>query len=450
MRRQLLLQAGFDFGLVFLIVLAVVGMHGEGSTLGLAQALQSMAIAVCLFLITLASGFYRYPHNRSATQSLALALVVVVVALAPSYALFRLVPGLPGAADVAWAGAMIGLAGVLTHRAWVAHAGERPRARTRIVIVGAGPAAELVARTLTQADPLAEIVGYFPSPNETPTVAPNRLLAVRGTLAETALNLNVGEIIVALTERRGGSMPMRDLLECKVYGIRVCDISTYFEKTMAQIRLDYVNAGWLIFGDGFNQGLARSAAKRLFDLCGSLLLLVLAAPLMLATAVAIRLESRGPVFYRQQRVGFNGHTFDVVKFRSMREDAEGDGRPQWAQAQDDRVTAVGRIIRMLRIDELPQLINVLAGQMSLVGPRPERPFFVDQLTRDIPYYAVRHSVKPGITGWAQVRYQYGSTVHDSQEKLQFDLYYVKNHTLFLDLLILLETVVVVLTARGAR
>jgi exopolysaccharide biosynthesis polyprenyl glycosylphosphotransferase len=171
---------------------------------------------------------------------------------------------------------------------------------------------------------------------------------------------------------------------------------------------------------------------------------------MLITAAAIKFESRGPILYRQERVGLNGKTFSIAKFRSMRTDAEKDGKPRWAAANDDRITRVGQLIRRLRIDELPQLLNVLRGDMSLVGPRPERPFFVDQLTQDIPFYALRHSVKPGVTGWAQVRYHYGSTVEDSQEKLQYDLYYVKNHTLFLDLVVLLETVGVVLTGKGAR
>jgi exopolysaccharide biosynthesis polyprenyl glycosylphosphotransferase len=171
---------------------------------------------------------------------------------------------------------------------------------------------------------------------------------------------------------------------------------------------------------------------------------------MLVTAVLIKLESAGPALYRQERVGQNGRTFSIAKFRSMRTDAEKDGKPRWASANDDRVTRVGHIIRRLRIDELPQLLNVLRGDMSLVGPRPERPFFVDQLTQEIPFYALRHSVKPGVTGWAQVRYPYGATVEDSQEKLQFDLYYVKNHTLFLDLVVLMETVGVVLTGKGAR
>jgi len=194
----------------------------------------------------------------------------------------------------------------------------------------------------------------------------------------------------------------------------------------------------------------RSAVKRVFDLLSSLVLLVATAPIMAITALLIKLESPGSIFYTQERVGLNGGTFKVIKFRSMRNDAEKDGRPQWATKNDARVTRVGNIIRKVRIDELPQLINVLRGEMSMVGPRPERPFFVDELVAKIPYYAVRHSVKPGVTGWAQVRYEYGSTIEDSLEKLQYDLYYVKNHTLFLDLLIMLETVAVVLTGRGAR
>jgi exopolysaccharide biosynthesis polyprenyl glycosylphosphotransferase len=190
--------------------------------------------------------------------------------------------------------------------------------------------------------------------------------------------------------------------------------------------------------------------KRFFDILFASILVLLALPLMLVTGILILLESGGPVLYLQERVGLNGRLFSVIKFRSMRTDAEKDGKPRWASAQDDRVTRVGRVIRKLRIDELPQLFTVLLGDMSLVGPRPERPFFVDKLTQEIPYYAVRLSVKPGLTGWAQVRYHYGATMEDSAEKLQYDLYYVKNHTWFLDLVVLFETIGVVLTGKGAQ
>ena len=245
-------------------------------------------------------------------------------------------------------------------------------------------------------------------------------------------------------------MPLRELLDCKLRGIRVLDLASHFEKTLGQIRLDSLYAGWLIFGDGFSQGYFRSFIKRVSDIFFSLILLVVALPVMIVTGLLIVLEDGLPVFYRQERVGLNGRLFNVIKFRSMRCDAEKDGTPVWATAADDRVTKVGRIIRRLRFDELPQLFCVLKGDMSLVGPRPERPFFADQLTKDIPFYAVRHSVKPGLTGWAQVCYHYGATIEDSAEKLQYDLYYVKNHSLFLDLVVLFETVGVVITGRGAH
>jgi sugar transferase (PEP-CTERM system associated) len=275
-------------------------------------------------------------------------------------------------------------------------------------------------------------------------------MAASASLAVTAANAGVEEVVVALAERRSGSMSLRELLDCKISGIRVSDVATHFEKRLGQIKLDHVNAGWLIFGDGFNQGFVRTTVKRVFDVVSAALLLTITLPLMLLTMLLIALDSRGPIFYRQERVGLNGKTFEVIKFRSMRSDAEQDGQPRWASASDDRVTRIGRLMRLTRIDELPQLYNVLKGEMSLVGPRPERPFFVESLTKDIPYYAVRHSVKPGLTGWAQVRFQYGSSLEDTKHKLQYDLYYVKNHTLFLDLLIMFETVSVVLTGKGAR
>jgi sugar transferase (PEP-CTERM system associated) len=211
-----------------------------------------------------------------------------------------------------------------------------------------------------------------------------------------------------------------------------------------------LRASWFIYGDGFRQGLARTVIKRTFDIVVSASLLILALPVMILTAIAIMLESGRPVIYRQERVGQGGQHFNVYKFRSMFADAESDGKPRWAQTNDDRVTRVGRFIRKTRIDELPQLFNVLKGDMSLVGPRPERPFFVRQLEQQLPFYEVRHSVKPGVTGWAQVCYEYGASVDDAGNKLRYDLYYVKNHSLFLDFLILFKTIRVVLTGHGSR
>ena len=294
-------------------------------------------------------------------------------------------------------------------------------------------------------------MGYYAGPNEVVKEVPaSGLLSTEKSLTDIVLEQQVDQIVVALYERRGGSMPLRELLDCKLQGVRVVDIATYFEATLGQIRLDAVSAGWLIFGDGFNQGLARTMTKRLFDIVCATLLILLALPVMLVTGILILIESGGPILYQQERVGLNGRLFNVVKFRSMRTDAEKDGKPRWASTTDDRVTRVGRVLRKARIDELPQLFSVLKGDMSLVGPRPERPYFVDKLTQEIPYYAVRQSVKPGVTGWAQVRYHYGASVKDSAEKLQYDLYYVKNHSLFLDLVVLFETVGVVLMFKGAQ
>ena len=268
--------------------------------------------------------------------------------------------------------------------------------------------------------------------------------------SEVVRNLRVDEVIVAVRERRGGVLSLRELLDCKLLGTRILDLSTFFERVQGQVRLDSLRASWLIYGDGFRQGWTRTFVKRCFDLVVGTALLLVALPIMVLTALLILLEDGAPIFYSQERVGRGGKPFRVIKFRSMRRDAEKDGKPRWATSNDDRVTRVGRFIRKLRIDELPQLFNVLKGDMSLVGPRPERPYFVDQLTQQIPFYAVRHCVKPGVTGWAQVRYQYGSSVDDAINKLQYDLYYVKNHTLFLDTVVLFETVRVVLTGDGAH
>ncbi len=323
--------------------------------------------------------------------------------------------------------------------------------RQRVLIYGTGSRACVVTDSLMKNDPSIELVGHFRGPQEKDQVASGLNVISDGkTLTEVVEQYRVNEIVVAVNERRGGSMPLRELLDCKLQGITVIDLATHFEKLLGQVHLEAVSAGWLIFGDGFQRGLFRLVLKRLIDVVGSAVLLLLAAPVMLLAAILIFIESGMPIFYRQERVGLNGRTFDVIKFRSMRQDAEKDGKPQWAGAGDTRVTRVGKFIRKTRIDELPQLLCVLKGDMSLVGPRPERPYFVDRLTAEIPYYALRHGVKPGLTGWAQVRYHYGASVKDAEQKLQYDLYYVKNHSWFLDLIVLFETVGVVLTGKGAQ
>ena len=226
------------------------------------------------------------------------------------------------------------------------------------------------------------------------------------------------------------------------------DAASFFEREANQIRVDSLQPSWLVFGTGFDQSFLRTIGKRFFDIVVSLIIFLISVPAMLITGLLIFLEDGAPVFYQQERVGRNGKTFMELKFRSMTNNAEKAGKPQWASSDDPRTTRVGRIIRKLRIDELPQILNVLKGDMSFVGPRPERPFFVKQLCQDVPFYNARHSIKPGITGLAQVRYQYGASVEDSVQKLQYDLYYVKNNSLFLDMLILIDTLQVVLFGKG--
>jgi sugar transferase (PEP-CTERM system associated) len=270
------------------------------------------------------------------------------------------------------------------------------------------------------------------------------------SLADHVVNLGVSEVVVALQERRN-ALPLADLLRIKTTGVHVNELSTFLERETGRVDLATASHSWLIFSDGFSSGrLISSVAKRLFDIVASLLLLILSSPIILLTAIAVKLESAGPAFYRQQRVGLFGVEFDVVKLRSMRQDAEVAGQAVWAAENDPRITRVGRFIRAVRIDELPQVWMVLTGKMSFVGPRPERRQFVNDLETRLPFYAERHMVKPGITGWAQINYPYGASLEDSRNKLEYDLYYAKNYTPFLDLLILLQTVRVLLWPSGAR
>jgi len=294
------------------------------------------------------------------------------------------------------------------------------------------------------------IVGFVPVRGENNVLIKNDILPLHQSLLSLASAYQVDEIVIAIQNRDSERFPVQELLDCKLSGITVIGVSTFFEREMSQIRVNSLNPSWLVFGGGFDQSGLRTAIKRIFDLVSSVILLMLTLPFMLITALCIYLEDRSPILYRQERIGLDGQPFTIYKFRSMRRDAESSGKPQWAAENDTRITRVGKIIRQLRLDELPQIFNVLKGEMSLVGPRPEREFFVKQLCVEIPYYNLRHSVKPGITGWAQVRYQYGSSIEDSLQKLQYDLYYVKNNSLFLDIIILIDTVLVVLTGKGSR
>lgn len=324
--------------------------------------------------------------------------------------------------------------------------------KRRILVLGAGARAEQFKQLRRKVDRLGyNILGYVHVAGEHDVMPQESVIHLDVPLLEHVKQHCVDEIVVAVEDRRK-SFPVEDLLDCKMSGIDVVDTQTFFERETGKVRLETLHPSWLIFSDGFRQRGMQLVVKRGFDIGASLFILLLALPFMVLTAIAIWLESgcRGPILYRQVRVGQNWRLFQVLKFRSMVVNAEKSGAPQWAQKNDARVTRVGKFIRRTRIDELPQIFNVLKGDMSFIGPRPERPEFVEQLAEKIPYYAERHRVKPGITGWAQIRYPYGASEQDALEKLQYDLYYVKNYSLFLDFLILFQTAEVVLWGQGAR
>ncbi len=323
--------------------------------------------------------------------------------------------------------------------------------KKRIIVYGAGKKASHMNDLRRKSDTRnVKLMGFLPIEGEDICVDENQLVHYSNGLFNYISANNISEIIVAIDDRRK-KFPVDDVLECKVQGVEILDISTFFERQTGRIKLHALHPSNLIFSDGFIQGGIDLYLKRLFDIVTSFILLLVTWPVMLITALAIMLESnfKGSIFYKQVRVGLFNKNFDVIKFRSMGMDAEKNGA-QFAQAADPRVTRVGDIIRKLRIDELPQLFNVLRGDMSFVGPRPERPEFVQELSEAIKYYEIRHYVKPGITGWAQICYPYGATQEDTRNKLEYDLYYMKNYSIFLDIMILLQTIQVVVWRQGSR
>ncbi len=323
----------------------------------------------------------------------------------------------------------------------------------RVLIVGTSAEAAMVARDFGESKTMQRhVVGYLETPQDAGAAAADlgnvQVFRASEDIVDLAHQHGIDEIVVAVRDQRGGNVPMDQLLACRIRGIPVLDLAHCFERARSEVPLDSLKASWLVYGKGFEQGKVRKLVKRLIDLVGAMVLLIVAAPLMIAAAIAVHLTSPGPILYRQERVGFGGKVFMCLKFRSMCNDAEKDGVARWASKNDSRVTPVGAFMRKTRIDELPQLFSVLRGEMSLIGPRPERPSFVAELRKHIPFYDLRHSIKPGLTGWAQVRSGYGASIEDARRKHQFDLYYVKNHSLLLDLIVLIETVSVVVFREG--
>jgi sugar transferase (PEP-CTERM system associated) len=325
------------------------------------------------------------------------------------------------------------------------------RLEERVLIVGTGATARMVARQIqSQHDFGYRVVGYIDdSPDRGNAVLNPTTLGGAEDIPRIVEHYDVDRIVVGLSDRRG-RLPISELLQAKLSGVRVEDATTTYERLTGKILIDDLKPSWLIFSDGFVISRWTRFWKRAIDLVLASVGFVLTAPFTLLTALAVYLESDGPVLYCQERVGEGGQIFTVYKFRSMRQDAEPEGTPIWARENDDRVTRVGRFIRVTRLDELPQFWNVLRGDMSFVGPRPERPYFVEQLATEIPFYQQRHAVKPGLTGWAQIKYEYGSSVEDAMEKLRYDLYYIKHLSVALDLSIVFDTVKVVMFGKGAK
>jgi sugar transferase (PEP-CTERM system associated) len=409
------------FAVMMLAVMIVVGLYQRNFREGMGGMLLRVGISALLGLPLMSVIFYAFPSTFLGR----------------------------GAFGLAFAIALIGI--ILVRIAFFRVVDEETLAR-RILVLGAGKRAMAIAGLRRKSDRRGcNIVGYVHVPGEHDEVDAGLIIRRDTTLVELAQSLRVDEIIVAVEDRRK-NFPVHEILDCRMAGIEVMDILSFIERQLGRVELKLLHPSWLIFSDGFRYGAMRVVIKRSFDVVASLLVLAVTWPFMVLAAVAIFLEGggRGPIFYHQVRVGENWKLFQVTKFRSMRVDAEADGVARWAQKNDSRITLVGAFLRKSRIDELPQLFNVLRGDMSFVGPRPERPMFVEKLSAQIPFYSERHRVKPGITGWAQISYSYGASEEDAVQKLQYDLYYVKNYSLFLDILILLQTAEVVLWGRGAR
>jgi sugar transferase (PEP-CTERM system associated) len=411
-------------------------------------ALVSAILLVCL----IAMGLYQF-HQRLYFSEAAARIMVGVFAGCVSIALICLVfPAMTIGPDVAAVAVVYSLALLLPMRYWFVRHIDENIFRRRTLIYGAGEQARSIYDLRRRADRRGfKVVGQVPANGDYPTSSGTMVEPETSSIAELASELNADEIVVAMDDRRG-NLPVRDLLDAKLKGVEVIDLLEFLERESGKIRIDLVKPGWLVFSPGFRRSRVRRLLKRTQDIVVSGVLLVAGLPVMLLVVLAIKFEDglSAPVFYRQKRVGLGGNPFMLVKFRSMRPDAEADGVAVWAAENDSRITRVGHFLRQSRLDELPQVFNVLLGHMSIVGPRPERPEFVEELKEHIPYYSERHTVRPGVTGWAQLRYSYGATEEDAIEKLQYDLFYIKNLGLRLDIAIILQTVEVVLWGKGAR
>lgn len=445
-------------GQILLFFVVVATFQASASTADLnannAQVMMGVWIGPAVIIAMSSLGIY----NRNVMYQMEAVLLRAIIAVPLSFFILMAAFFLFFGVDVTFKNAAVFTAvpiclllALLTHGLF-ARLAASDRLSRRILVIGNGLMAEKVAQMARSDHKRLSVVGFVDCGGQAEGRVLNPSLPVDNLRApEAMLNFvrshEVEEIVVATRERRG--LPLDALLNCRMTGLTVQEFSSFCESEGGFVDLDALHPSWLIFSDGFRMDRGRLIIKTAVDYLVAAMVLLVTLPITVPTAIAIKLTSRGPIFFRQERVGADGKVFNVLKFRSMRTDAEKAG-PQWAKVDDDRVTKIGRFIRKVRIDEIPQVINVLRGEMSFIGPRPERPFFVNTLCQTIPYFNERHRIKPGITGWAQVNYPYGASIEDAKNKLSYDLYYLKNGGIFLDVVILLQTVRVVLWPSGAR
>ncbi|MEP6784386.1 MAG: TIGR03013 family XrtA/PEP-CTERM system glycosyltransferase [Sphingomonadales bacterium] len=408
-----------NFAMTLQIAMIAVGVYGADAFQSLRFAAARLLVSISLGVIFLSVVYFAFPGATLWRSNSLYAMAIAFVLLVAIRVIFSQVLG-----------------------------GEA--FKRRVVVLGAGQRAARLGRMSDGRNASFSVVGHIDMGDCVPVVEAAVPRDTIDNLERHVWLLGANEVVLALEERRK-AMPVNDLLRIRTLGVHVNEISTFLERETGRVDLRSINPSWLIFSDGFSSARRLSSvAKRMFDITVSLTLLVSTLPVLALAAIAIKLDSPGPIIYRQERTGLYGAPFFILKLRSMRQDAEAPGEAVWAEKNDPRITRVGCILRKLRIDELPQVWTVLKGKMSFVGPRPERPGFVDELSEKIPFYAERHVVKPGITGWAQINYPYGASLDDARQKLEFDLYYAKNYTPFLDLVIILQTIRVVLFPEGAR
>ncbi len=444
--------------LVFFFLLIGAGLLRLGTNLGSIDRLQGalwprgIVFSIAMVGSLLAFGLYSARQRARSAGILIRVIAAVIAGIMITAVIFYIIPNLwigRGILSLAAMGAFVIV--VVVRLGFSRFVDDTPFKR-RVLVYGTGRSAGAVSGLRRRSDQRGFLLLGFVQPEEEGIEVPqDRVLNPSGSLLRLCTWLGVDEIVVAMDDRRR-AFPIAELLECRLAGIDVTELLTFLERETGRVRIDVLNPSWLIFGEGFKRGTLRLFTSGAIDIVASLAILTVASPFILATAIAVKFEDgwRAPVFYRQERVGLGGTVFNLLKFRSMKTDAESDGAARWATKNDSRITRVGSVIRKLRIDELPQIINVLRGDMCFVGPRPERPQFVGELADRIPYYMQRHCVKPGITGWAQLCYPYGSSEQDAIEKLQYDLYYIKHNGLVFDLSILAQTAEVVFMGKGAR